>query len=41
MGRGSGKARVQDYYKPRGQRTHGEGARRRRRTGKRPPLPKQ
>jgi hypothetical protein len=31
MGRGSGKGRVQDYYKPRGQRTHGEGARRRRR----------
>lgn len=34
MGRGSsGGGRVSDHYKPRGQSTHGQGARRRRKKG--------
>ena len=30
MGRGSSTGKVSDYYKKKGQRTHGEGAKRRR-----------
>lgn len=30
MGRGSSTGKVQDHYKKKGQRTHGEGAKRRR-----------
>lgn len=36
MGRGNSSGKVSDYYKKKGQRTHGEGAKRRRlsKTGK-------
>ncbi len=30
MGRGSGTGKVSDYYKKKGQKTHGEGSKRRR-----------